>query len=432
MRNGNQLGEFLQARRSRIRPSDVGFPQRTGLSRTPGLRREELAALAGVSIDYYIRYIRLEQGREHNPGSRVLDALAAAMRLNEEELAHLYALAAHAASRIPRTPPAGGRNVRPGILLLLETVRPSPAYVLSRYSDVLAINPEGLALYGAPRPAQEVSSSRCRRSHAGIGSSAVRRRRPAHEHLPGAGRQRRSRHPARPRAGRQGRGARSLPGARDTITTRTPPRVDVPDGYANGMRRCTRLTNGFCESAAEVAGPGPSRKLWHQSPSPRLSGMPRNVTPLAVCGLLALTVAACTGGAAGDRGAQSRDHATVRTAADPERPQTATLALAPGHSSAQYRITVPSPAHYEFDVAVTAPASANVSIKADTWYGITLSILSSTRDLHESCKRQSSKAVCLGHFPLLPAQRAGTWTVVASKKSGPAANVRSMVTFFRP
>ena len=142
--NGNQLGTFLAARRARIQPADLGLPLGVGLRRTPGLRREELASVAGVSVDYYIR---LEQGRETSPSSAVLDALAAALRLNEEEHAHLYSLSHHAARRTPPRRRPGVRTVRPGILRLLETVRPSPAYVLSRYSDILAINPEGLALY---------------------------------------------------------------------------------------------------------------------------------------------------------------------------------------------------------------------------------------------------------------------------------------------
>ena len=86
----NQLGEFLRARRSRRQPSDGGLPSGVGLRRTPGLRREELAAVAGVSIDYYIR---LEQGKETNPSGPILDGLARALQLNEEEQAHLYVLA---------------------------------------------------------------------------------------------------------------------------------------------------------------------------------------------------------------------------------------------------------------------------------------------------------------------------------------------------
>ncbi|WP_344663971.1 helix-turn-helix domain-containing protein [Catenulispora yoronensis] len=148
MVNGNQLAAFLRARRARLAPTDVGLNAGIGLRRTPGLRREELASVAGVSVDYYIR---LEQGRETNPSSAVLDALAAALRLNEEEHAHLYSLSHHVAQRTPPPSPlpyrASARSVRPGIRRLLETVRPSPAYVLGRYSDILAANPEGLALF---------------------------------------------------------------------------------------------------------------------------------------------------------------------------------------------------------------------------------------------------------------------------------------------
>ena len=138
------LGEYLRARRAQVRPGDVGLPAGVGLRRIPGLRREELAALAGVSIDYYIR---LEQGRETNPSGAVLDALATALVLDDDARAHLYALANQTARRTPAVRRSVSRTVRPGLLLLLENLRPSPAYVLSRTSDVLASNPEGLALF---------------------------------------------------------------------------------------------------------------------------------------------------------------------------------------------------------------------------------------------------------------------------------------------
>jgi transcriptional regulator with XRE-family HTH domain len=140
----NQLGDFLRARRARLRPGDVGLPPGPGTRRTPGLRREETAALAGLSIDYYIR---LEQGKETNPSGPILDGLARALHLNEEENAHLYALANHAAGRTARGSPPVSRVVRPGVRQLLETVRPCPAYVLTRTSDLLAANPEALALF---------------------------------------------------------------------------------------------------------------------------------------------------------------------------------------------------------------------------------------------------------------------------------------------
>ncbi|MGF7233607.1 MAG: helix-turn-helix domain-containing protein [Frankia sp.] len=145
------LGDFLRARRGGIKPTDVGLPAGTGLRRTPGLRREELAALSGVSIDYYIR---LEQGRETNPSRAVLDALADALLLDEEERTHLHALARHAArsGKGPNSPVrhqrrTGAEAVRPGIRQLLETLRPGPAYVLNQISDVLAANPEALTLF---------------------------------------------------------------------------------------------------------------------------------------------------------------------------------------------------------------------------------------------------------------------------------------------
>ena len=140
----NELGDFLRARRARLRPGDVSLPTGTGTRRTPGLRREEISALAGLSIDYYIR---LEQGKESNPSGPILDGLARALRLNDEEHAHLYALANHASGRIARGSPRASRVVRPGVRQLLETVRPCPAYVLTRTGDLLAANPEALALF---------------------------------------------------------------------------------------------------------------------------------------------------------------------------------------------------------------------------------------------------------------------------------------------
>lgn len=144
MSGPNDLGDFLRARRARLRPADVGLPRDSGIRRTPGLRREEVAALAGLSIDYYIR---LEQGKEHNPSGSILDGIARALRLNEEEHAHLYTLANHASGRTARTASRASRVLRPGVRQLLETVRPCPAYVLTRTSDILDANPEALALW---------------------------------------------------------------------------------------------------------------------------------------------------------------------------------------------------------------------------------------------------------------------------------------------
>jgi transcriptional regulator with XRE-family HTH domain/plasmid stabilization system protein ParE len=136
------LGEFLRNRRARIAPKQVGLPGGVGRRQTPGLRREELAALAGVSVDYYTR---LEQGRDTNPSPAILEALADALGLDRDERAHLRDIALHTTRR---TPARTGATVapRPGLLRLLETVRPTPAYVLSPTSDLLAANAEGLRL----------------------------------------------------------------------------------------------------------------------------------------------------------------------------------------------------------------------------------------------------------------------------------------------
>jgi transcriptional regulator with XRE-family HTH domain len=112
--------------------------------RTPGLRREEVAALAGMSIDYYTR---IERGKETRPSPPVIDALARALQLDHDEHEHLRALAARAARYAPEPPPAPTRTVRPHLRLLLETLRPSPAYITSRTLDLLAANPGALALY---------------------------------------------------------------------------------------------------------------------------------------------------------------------------------------------------------------------------------------------------------------------------------------------
>src|SRR5882672_7223071 len=95
----NELGEFLRARRSRLNPEDVGMPS-SGLRRVAGLRREEVAVLAGVSADYYAR---LEQGRERTPSGPVIDAIGRALRLDPDALWHAYRLAG-LTPRLPAPP----------------------------------------------------------------------------------------------------------------------------------------------------------------------------------------------------------------------------------------------------------------------------------------------------------------------------------------
>lgn len=140
---GTELGSFLRARRARITPAEAGLTVGPGLRRTPGLRREELATLSGISIDYYTR---LERGKETRPSPSVVDALALALRLEEDEHEHLRRLAALAARTAPEPPAPPSRTIRPGVKLLLESIRPNPVHVVSRTNDLLAANPGGLRL----------------------------------------------------------------------------------------------------------------------------------------------------------------------------------------------------------------------------------------------------------------------------------------------
>ncbi|QMU69722.1 helix-turn-helix transcriptional regulator [Streptacidiphilus sp. P02-A3a] len=141
---GTELGRFLRARRTQLTPAEVGFTPGAGVRRTPGLRREEVAALAGVSIDYYTR---LERGKETRPSLAVADALGRALKLDQDESEHLRDLVVRAARHAPDPPVAPSRAVSPQVRLLLENLRPSPAYVTSRTLDLLAHNPGALALY---------------------------------------------------------------------------------------------------------------------------------------------------------------------------------------------------------------------------------------------------------------------------------------------
>ncbi|MFI9328301.1 helix-turn-helix domain-containing protein [Kitasatospora sp. NPDC052868] len=137
----NTVGDFLRSRRARIQPEEVGLPVH-GRRRVQGLRREEVAQLAGVSVDYYIR---LEQGRGSSASDAVLDAVARVLRLDEVEAAHLRALA-----RPPRAaaPARGHQAVREGTRLLLDLMPGVPAFVLGRRMDVLAWNALGDAVNG--------------------------------------------------------------------------------------------------------------------------------------------------------------------------------------------------------------------------------------------------------------------------------------------
>jgi len=134
------LGEFLRARRARVGPDDVGLRTYPGRRRVAGLRREELAQLAGVSVSYYTR---LEQGQSSNASPAVLDALARALRLDDHERTHLHELAAQR-PRTQRRPPA--ERVSGPTRDLLRVLGAAPTMVLGRRTDVLAWNPLGHAL----------------------------------------------------------------------------------------------------------------------------------------------------------------------------------------------------------------------------------------------------------------------------------------------
>ena len=133
--NDGELGQFIRTRRESVSPTDVGLPS-TQRRRTPGLRRAELATLAGISVDYLVR---LEQGRDRRPSAQVLAALATALRLNDDDLAHLRRLStvAQGTELCPSLqPPASA--VRPTVRALLDGLEPAPAFVLNSIADVLA------------------------------------------------------------------------------------------------------------------------------------------------------------------------------------------------------------------------------------------------------------------------------------------------------
>jgi transcriptional regulator with XRE-family HTH domain len=133
------LGDFLRGRRARVRPAEAGLPAGSR-RRVPGLRREEVALLAGVSVDYYVR---LEQGRERHPSPQVLNALGTVLRLDDDARSHLFRLA----GLTPRPTQPGPERADPELLRLLDGWPDNPALVLGRAYDVLAGNRLGYALF---------------------------------------------------------------------------------------------------------------------------------------------------------------------------------------------------------------------------------------------------------------------------------------------
>ncbi|MFE2214423.1 helix-turn-helix domain-containing protein [Streptomyces canus] len=152
-----ELSEFLRTRRARLKPEDVGLPDYGRYRRVPGLRREELAQLAGVSVAYYTR---LEQGNGRHVSAEVLDAIARALRLSDAEHAHLTHLAK---PKQQKKKPAGrAQQVRGPLRTLLDTMDGVPAILVGRRSDILAWNRMAAAVFGdwAELPAREQNWAR--------------------------------------------------------------------------------------------------------------------------------------------------------------------------------------------------------------------------------------------------------------------------------
>lgn len=152
-----ELAAFLRTRRERLDPRDLGLPQRKQTRRTPGLRREEVAELAGVSVDYIVR---LEQGRGLRPSADVLAALSRALRLDTDERAYLFDLAQQ------RPPNAGKPSTVPApeLAQLVNDLSPLPAMLVNHRYDILAWNREMAGLivdFGAVPPRQRNSMWLC-------------------------------------------------------------------------------------------------------------------------------------------------------------------------------------------------------------------------------------------------------------------------------
>ncbi|MDQ0930994.1 helix-turn-helix transcriptional regulator [Streptomyces turgidiscabies] len=147
--NRTELADFLRRGRARLEPSVVGLTP-GARRRTPGLRREEVASLAGMSVDYYTR---LEQSRGPRPSRQMLTALARALRLTDDERDHLF----HLAGEEPPRRESVSQHVRPGLLLILDRLHDTPAQVVTDCGEVLAQNAMACALSGdvSARPPRE-------------------------------------------------------------------------------------------------------------------------------------------------------------------------------------------------------------------------------------------------------------------------------------
>jgi transcriptional regulator with XRE-family HTH domain len=144
MTHSDDVRKFLTSRRARITPEEAGLPVYGGNRRVTGLRREEVAMLAGMSIDYYIR---LERGNLSGASDSVLEALGRALKLDDAETAHLFDLA-RAATACPRVRrKRSPQTVRPSVQRVIDAITTAPAWVRNDRGDVLAANELGRALY---------------------------------------------------------------------------------------------------------------------------------------------------------------------------------------------------------------------------------------------------------------------------------------------
>ena len=144
MSTESDIRGFLASRRAKITPQQAGLPAYGGNRRVPGLRREEVALLAGVSIDYYVR---LERGHLAGASEEVLDAVANALQLDDAERAHLFDLARAAAKRPARRTRRPAAALPDSVLRVLASMTDSPAFIRNGRLDILAANPLGRALY---------------------------------------------------------------------------------------------------------------------------------------------------------------------------------------------------------------------------------------------------------------------------------------------
>ena len=167
----NDIAEFLSSRRARVTPEQAGLPT-YGTRRVKGLRREEVASLAGVSVEYYKR---LERGNASGVSDSVLEALARALQLDDAERAHLFDLARAASPIAPKRRRPAQQRVRPVVLRILESIS-APAIVRNSRVDYLAANPLGRALYAPLFESREQPANSARFTFLDPGGAGVLRR----------------------------------------------------------------------------------------------------------------------------------------------------------------------------------------------------------------------------------------------------------------